>query len=58
MIERTPDGSIVRVDLIDEEGVLCNVSVPLEEFLALSEGLNAEEQRIALLTWKSLQAAA
>ena len=58
MIECTAAGSIVSVDLIDEQGALCNVSLRLREFIALSEGRNAEEQRIALLTWKGLQAAA
>jgi len=58
MIYCTSAGSIVSVNLLDEEGALCNITLPLQEFVALSEGRNAEEQRIALLTWKGLQAAA
>jgi len=48
----------MRLDLIDDDGARVSVSLPLQEFVALSEGLNEEEPRIALLTWKGLQAAA
>ena len=48
----------MSLDLIDEDGARITVSLPAQEFVALSKGLSEEEQRIALLTWNALQAAA
>jgi len=58
MIRFTPAGIVVSLDLIDEDGARISVSLPLPEFVALSQGRDVDEQRIALLTWKDLQAAA